>query len=168
MTSMPNTTPMPTVTVRPMTVDEAPVTAALFREVVGSLAIYTEEARAHALAQKTEAALIERVRDDPYSMLLAWDGDKAVGFMTSRKDDGTLWLSWLGVLPEYRRHGVGEVLLRAAESTAVHRGMKKAWCDCRTDNHASRALLTKLGYRIIGEVTQHWHGQDYYLWDKHL
>jgi len=152
----------------PMHESEAEVAAALFRKVVEPLTLYNDHAREVELARSDAAALVAAVKDDPDAVLLAWRGGVPVGFITSHNDDGPLWLSWLGVLPEYRKQGLGAALLRAVEQTAHRRGASKVWCDCRTENIASRALLEREGYRLIGEVKQHWHGQDFFLWDKHL
>ena len=102
---------------------------------------------------------------DVDSVLVATVNTQIVGFCFSNIDDGLIWLSWFGVRPEYRRHGIGTALLNALDARAKRAGAHKVWCDCRTDNVASRATLADSGYREICTLVNHWYGQDFLLWE---
>ena len=48
--------------------------------------------------------------------------------------------------PDLRRHGVGSLLVAAAEAWALGRGCTEMASDCLLDNHASLAAHLALGY----------------------
>jgi ribosomal protein S18 acetylase RimI-like enzyme len=110
--------------------------------------------------------LTTMLEQDPDSVLLARVEGRLAGFALSRYDDGLLWLSWLGVVPEFRRGGVAKALLARLEHTAPGRGCHALWCDCRTDNAASISLLTASGFRRLADLPDHWYGQDFVLWRR--
>jgi RimJ/RimL family protein N-acetyltransferase len=154
--------------IAPMRAEQADAVAALVRAVIEPLDIYVPAARAAEIARHDAALLRVKITDDPFAVLVAWEDDVPVGFLVSNRDDGLLWLAWFGVARSARTRGLGRALLAAFEQTASARGAHKAWCDCRTDNAASRHLLASSGYRLLAELRNHWHGQDFYLWEKVL
>ena len=157
--------------IEPMRAEQADAVAALVRAVIEPLDIYVPEARAVEIARHDAAALRAMVADDPLSVLVAWDTadpPTPVGFVVGNRDDGLVWLAWFGVAPGVRARGLGRALLAAFERSAAERGAHKVWCDCRTDNTASRHLFATSGYRMLTELRNHWHGQDFYLWEKAL
>jgi RimJ/RimL family protein N-acetyltransferase len=154
--------------IAPMRAEEADVVAALVRAVIEPLDIYVPAARAAEISRHDAPSLRLKIADDPFAVLVAWEHDVPVGFLVSNLDDGLLWLAWFGVSHTARARGLGRALLAAFEQTAGARGAHKAWCDCRIDNDASRHLLTSCGYRLLTELRNHWHGQDFYLWEKAL
>ncbi|KAF1746485.1 hypothetical protein GCK72_022941 [Caenorhabditis remanei] len=50
---------------------------------------------------------------------IACKNDKPVGFIVCRFMNGMLYISLIGILPEYRRHGVGSALLHHAVNYAT-------------------------------------------------
>ena len=64
---------------------------------------------------------------DPALWWLAWDGDELVGFMLAFPEhagDRVGWLETLAVRPRWRRHGLGEALMRAAILELHTRGFR--------------------------------------------
>jgi RimJ/RimL family protein N-acetyltransferase len=149
-----------------MTAEEAAGTSALVQEIVSSLPYYNDRAKAAEIQKYTSAGLLMSIHEDPDSVLVANLAGQIVGFCISRYDDGVLWLAWIATHPHWRRQGVAAKLLAALEHTASRRSCHKVWCDCRTSNEASKALLSQVGYTPIATVRKHWYGQDFILWEK--
>ena len=141
--------------------------AALMRDTIEPLAYYNERAIGAELTKYTPDKLRAMAAEDPDAILVARDNDGLCGFCVSRFDDGTLWLAWFGTAARARGRGVGAALLSALASTLTSRRAHKIWCDSRTDNKESASVLTRAGYRRIATLTNHWYGQDYFLWESY-
>jgi ribosomal protein S18 acetylase RimI-like enzyme len=135
------------------------------RDTIQPLVYYNERARRAELAKYTADALRALVAEDPQAVLVARDGTGLAGFCISRFDDGTIWLSWFGTDVRARGRGVGASLLATLAATLPSRHAHKIWCDTRTDNVQSQSVLGRAGFRRIATLTNHWYGQDYYLWE---
>jgi ribosomal protein S18 acetylase RimI-like enzyme len=157
--------PLPMPTISPVAEHECDALAALMRDTIEPLSFYNERARRAELARYTADGLRALVAADPQSVLVARDGDGLVGFCVSRFDDGTIWLSWFGTAAHARGRGIGAALLAALADTLPSRQAHKIWCDSRVENSASRSVLERFGFRRIATLTNHWYGQDYYLWE---
>ena len=129
------------------------------------LAYYNEQALRAELSKYTAGTLRSMLTSDPAAVLVARDGADLTGFCVSRFDDGTIWLSWFGTAPGARRRGVGAALLAGLAKTLPSRRAHKIWCDSRTDNTESASVLERTGFRRIATLTNHWYGQDYFLWE---
>jgi ribosomal protein S18 acetylase RimI-like enzyme len=154
------------VTIGPMMDEEAEDLSAMFGQVVVSLPYYNEIAKRSEIAKYTPALLRESVSENANSVLVARDGRKIVGFCFSKDDDGVVWLAWFGVHPSYRRQGIGLALLQKLEEIVRNRNSHKIWCDCRTENVASKLALSNYGYVELCTVRNHWYGQDFILREK--
>jgi ribosomal protein S18 acetylase RimI-like enzyme len=146
--------------------EEAEPLADLFAQVVKRLPYYNDVAKTSELAKYSADKLRKSMKKDSDSVLVARIADEIVGFCFSHNDDGVVWLSWFGVHPEYRCAGVGSALLKKLEETVRAGRSHKIWCDCRTENQASKEALGKQGYLPLCTVKNHWYGQDFILWEK--
>jgi len=61
-----------------------------------------------------------------------------------------LHINNLAVRPEYRRHGLGTVLLEHAMSTAARLGARRATLEVRRSNEAARRIYERLGFETAG------------------
>ncbi|MDW7994832.1 MAG: GNAT family N-acetyltransferase [Gemmatales bacterium] len=156
------------VIVTPMRPEEAEAVSALVAEIISALPYYNERARREEVAKYTPERLRSLVAEEPEAVLLARANHDVCGFAISHYDDGLIWIAWFGVRPDWRRRGIGTQLLAAVEETAPRRRAHKIWCDTRTENLISQQLLKKAGYKKIATLTNHWYGQDFYLWEKPL
>ena len=139
----------------------------LVADVVSALPYYSSEAQRSEIAKYTPEDLRAAVAEDPDAVLIAKSDDGGVvGFCISNTDDGLIWLAWFGVHRDWRAKGVGRALLGALQQTVRSRGAHKIWCDCRTSNLASTALLTAVGFTIVCTLTNHWYGHDFHLLEK--
>jgi len=134
------------VAVRRMRAGDEDVLNRLFVDIVQSLPYYNETAKRSEIAKYTPQLLREHVKKDPDSVLVAHLAEKLVGFCFGNMDDGLVWLAWFGVHPSYRKHGVGRALLERLDETVRSRRSHKIWCDCRTENEASKIVLARHGY----------------------
>lgn len=55
----------------------------------------------------------------------------------------------LAVLPEYRRHGIGETLLKRLLSGAKRRGAEKMFLEVRQSNLSAQSLYVKQGFEQV-------------------
>ena len=152
---------------RPLSGDvEALEVERLVSGVIEESPYYSALAKSSEKQKYTAKHLLKLAQADPFSVLLAVDGDCPVGFCLNVVEDTLLWVSWGGVLPEYRRSGIAKCFHDLIAQSACARGAHKIWCDCRTENEPSISLLTAFGFSKIGVVKNHWYGHDYFLWEK--
>ena len=76
------------------------------------------------------------------------DAIGTVGLYTLPCDPESAWLGWFGILPEYRRRGIGSFAVRHFESAAKERGFIYARLYTnRNDNEAAKAFYRSNGYK---------------------
>ena len=70
----------------------------------------------------------------------------------ARDKDEAFWLGWFGVMPDCRRRGIGERLLRFAISKAKKSDKKFLRLDTSTDPNelSARRLYEKYGFKLVG------------------
>ena len=156
------------VTVSHAVAQDAAALADLFRQIVGPLEIYSEAARAEQLSKYTAAEFARLIADASSGVLLARIDGVPLGFAITEDENGPVWLEWYGVAAGARGRGVGEALLRFVVEEAKRHDATRVWCDTRTENSASNALLERLGFRMLCTLPRHWHRQDYFLWELRL
>jgi RimJ/RimL family protein N-acetyltransferase len=138
----------------------------LFSSILEELSYY------NALAKKTEKVkysvehLQNQLLADPFSIIIIELDDRLIGYCFSHFDDYTIWIDWFGIDVMYRRKGIGSLILKELEKSAQSRNCHKIWCDSRTENIASLALLLKNGYNIATTLKNHWYDQDFFIWQK--
>ena len=152
-------------TIGPVAAHEIDALAALMREVIQPLAYYNAVAQRAELEKYGPEELRALATSDHLAVLVARDADGLTGFCISGDDDGTVWLYWFGVASRARGRGIGLALLAALGASIVNRGAHKVWCDSRTDNRESIAVLERTGFHRVATLTNHWHRQDYFLWE---
>lgn len=109
-----------------------------------------------------EEATPERFREfflnargfDPSLWLLAWDAEALAGFVLAfpqRAGDPSLgWINSLGVLPAWRRRGLGKVLLRAAFGQLYAHGLRRVGLGVDAGNETGALRLYEgVGMRVI-------------------
>ena len=160
--------PLAVTSVRPMRTDEAAEVCDLFRQVLLPLAYYNEQAKACELAKYTPDNLHKAIASDEEAVLVAEEGSRIAGYCISERNDGLIWLAWFGVAPDFRGKGVGTALLEALDQRTARSGSHKVWCDCRTSNTESKTVLLAHGFLPLCTARNHWHGQDFILWEKFI
>ncbi|MBE9523753.1 MAG: GNAT family N-acetyltransferase [Chloroflexi bacterium] len=89
--------------------------------------------------------------------LKAVDGEMMVGFIAGdqRGSKKLAWIATLGVLPDYRRQGIGTVLLQACEGALT---VPRIRLSVRAKNATAITLYRKRGYQRIGLWPNYYHG----------
>jgi [ribosomal protein S18]-alanine N-acetyltransferase len=101
--------------------------------------------------------------------LLAETGGSVAGFILAELAPDEGHIITLDVLEEYRRQGIGSLLLSAAEKEAVSRGGKRMVLETATTNKAAIALWRKHGYRQLGTIEDYYgRGRDAFRMGKGL
>jgi ribosomal-protein-alanine N-acetyltransferase len=152
-------------TVGPVEEHEVDALASLIRHTILAIPYYNDEAKASEIGKFNAYGLRELIAGDPLAVLVARDATALTGFCISRYDDGPVWLTWFGTAAHARGRGVGAALLNALAESLPSRGAHKIWCDSRTDNAESISVLERFGFKRIATIPNHWHHQDYYLWE---
>lgn len=157
--------PEQTVRISRLNPSQAKEVADFVAATISGLSYYNDRAKTEEIAKYGPAQLVELSQADPDSVLVAYSEEHPSGFCISRYDDGLVWLSWFGVEPQYRGRGIGEALLRALGGTLGSRRAHKIWCDTRTENIGSQRVLQRFGFVRTGHFTNHWYGQDFFIWE---
>lgn len=104
----------------------------------------------------------QTLKEDPDSLLVAYNGDDPVGVaeliydstcsLTSRSAPE---LSKLYVLERFCGRGVGYGLLREAEARVLRKGYRELWLEVWAENPRALAFYRRQGYRHLGTVDFH-------------
>ncbi len=98
------------------------------------------------------SALRNQQRQAPDLFLGAYLGDELIGSVIASDDGRRGWINRLSVLPAFRRQGVGEALVKAAENALRRRGRHLYCIHVESDNRASMKLFEKAGYARQREI----------------
>ncbi len=97
----------------------------------------------HALVFDEEGNLISHQALKPVS-------NNAAGFVMTKAAPGEEELLLIGVVPKFRRSGLGERMLEYLINTSSERGVERIFLEMRRGNPAIH-LYSKLGFQPIGE-----------------
>ena len=140
----------------------------LFKEIVGNLDYYNDLAKEHEIDRYSSKNLIEKINEDPKSIIIAECDKELVGVCFNRFDDFTIWLEWILIKSTNRQEKIGTHLINFLENASIERKCHKIWCDCRTSNTISKNFLQSVGFKIIATVENHWYQRDFVLLQKFL
>jgi ribosomal protein S18 acetylase RimI-like enzyme len=76
--------------------------------------------------------------------------NQIAGFCISARRDESGYIVTIDVLPEFRRHHVGSILLAEIERRLAANGVREITLETATDNESAVAFWTKHGYRNRG------------------
>jgi ribosomal-protein-alanine N-acetyltransferase len=101
--------------------------------------------------------------------LLAESGGNVAGFILTELAPDEGHIITLDVLENYRRQGIGSLLLAAGEEEAASRGGKRMVLETATTNKAAIALWRKHGYRQVVTIENYYgRGRDAFRMGKDL
>lgn len=81
---------------------------------------------------------------------LAWQADTPSGFILARDLGGEFEVLSLGVLPRWRRQGIGRGLIDSVVAQAEHGGIASIVLEVATENEPARRLYAALGFVQVG------------------
>lgn len=97
-----------------------------------------------------EAEYHKRLNGKRHLILIAWDGEKPIGFKAGYEKEDYFY-SWMGgVLPEYRKMGVAQELADVQENWARKNGFKTIVFKTRNQHKGMLVFALKNGFDIIG------------------
>jgi ribosomal-protein-alanine N-acetyltransferase len=76
--------------------------------------------------------------------------DASIGLLLMQVAADQAEIITLAVLPQWRRRGIGFVLMRRGESEAMSRGAQQLFLEVAEDNFAARKLYGDLGFIAVG------------------
>jgi len=101
--------------------------------------------------------------------IVALHGERVVGFVAAVPYDRFAHFITLDIHPDFRRMGLGNMLMDAAERMIAEDGFKIAVLEVESDNEAAIALYKKRGYTIRGMLKGYYaNGKDAYVMSKVL
>jgi len=107
--------------------------------------------RACFSAPWSEKALLDELHN-PLARFLVYEiNGSIVGYIGAFEICGECYIANICVLPEFRRRGIANALLNAAESGARERKCELITLEVRVSNKAAIELYEKNGYNIVGE-----------------
>ena len=138
------------------------------KNIISKTFYYSKYARDEEMKKFGPSAIKNGLRDRNKMFLVARNNDKIVGALNGHYDARMFWVDWLVVDYSYRRSGIAESLMKYLEKRLRKKRIHKIWCDCRTSNKKSIALLKKMKFQEIVKLKEHWYKQDFFLWQKYL
>jgi len=94
----------------------------------------------------SKSAIEFQIKKNPSFFLGAYDENKLVGTVLASYDYRRGWINRLAVDPKYRRRGVAQKLIAAAEKALRKKGAKIISVHVEDYNVASLSLFKKCGY----------------------
>jgi ribosomal protein S18 acetylase RimI-like enzyme len=100
--------------------------------------------------KETEADFMARLRDETCFIVEA--DSKLIASMFCRQDGDALYVDRLAVAPEWRRRGLANALIDAAQDEARRIGAKRLTLGCRIALTSNLALFRRHDFAIIRET----------------
>ena len=89
--------------------------------------------------------------------LLLYFGDRVIGFMKINLYDIGGFVNGVGIHPDFRRKGLGRLLMTASLVRAAQNGMKELILEVDITNHRAIALYEQLGFKgKKGSISHVW------------
>lgn len=153
-----------------VTSSTVPVFIELFHEVVGGLSMYYNVSAINAELRKFCADYVyTQIQKNPKAIAIASIGERCIGFFVIQDQCGPIWLEWYGVHMQYRNLGAGRALIDfLLRNLLEDENNTKIWCSTRTNNLNSINLLKKMDFNKLCLLRNHWHKEDYFLWELML
>ncbi len=90
--------------------------------------------------------------------VVAEENDQIRGFIVTARQRDEGYIVTIDVLPNYRRHAVGSLLLAEAEKRLAAQGTTEVSLETATENASAIAFWQKHGYRTRGVITGYYPG----------
>jgi [ribosomal protein S18]-alanine N-acetyltransferase len=108
-----------------------------------------------------DAAALERILALPGGFgYLAWRQGAPAGFILARDLGGEVEILSVGVLPGWRRRGIGRALMDAVVAEAQRRRAGSLVLEVATENDAARELYAACGFVQVGRRPRYYRRPD--------
>jgi len=100
----------------------------------------------------SKESIEKQMKESPDFFIGVFDGERLIGTVIASFDGRKGWINRLAVHPEYRRRGIGQLLIKEAEAVLKERG---AWVICaliERENKPSLNLFEKCGYKLSNDI----------------
>ncbi|MBI2579337.1 MAG: GNAT family N-acetyltransferase [Candidatus Aenigmarchaeota archaeon] len=94
----------------------------------------------------------KKIKHDPESIIVAEEGGKIIGCVFIIYDPWSSFIYRLGVLPKYRRKGLGTKLMEEAERILKERGTNPITLFVREDNGEVIDFYKKRGWKLGDKI----------------
>lgn len=101
----------------------------------------------------SKEAIAVEMNVNPEFLLGAFEGNQLIGTVILTCDMRRGWINRLAVNPDYRKRGVGKVLVAESENVLRKHGVRIFCALIDDDNAASQALFKKCGYVGHRDIT---------------
>ncbi len=138
--------------------------------VIVRLAVATDDVAIATLARDeieqgfgwtwTAARIAASRQASDMNLAVACRDGRRLGFGLMRYFDDSAHLCLLAVDPRERRQGVGSVLLRWLESSALTAGIGATTLEMRATNGGARIFYERHGYRCVGTTPGYYQGRE--------
>lgn len=116
-------------------------------------ALFNEAYQGYEVPQHVDAGAVVFMHEAldlvPERSCVAWHGDRPVGLGMLGVRGSRGWVGGMGVVPEARRSGVGERLMRGLMEQARGAGVRTLFLEVLESNTGARLLYEKLGFRAF-------------------
>ncbi|MBQ8300522.1 MAG: ribosomal protein S18-alanine N-acetyltransferase [Clostridia bacterium] len=102
--------------------------------------------------------------------LVAKDNGKCIGYAGFWNVSGEGGITNVAVLPQYRKQGIGSMLIKTMIKTARELNIYLLTLEVRKSNIAAQGLYNKYGFDIIGERKRYYsdNGEDAWIMTKNF
>lgn len=101
-----------------------------------------------------------RIRSGRANVVVARSGAAVAGFGIMGYGDDEAHLDLFGVVPDFRRVGLGRRLLEWLEAPAIEGGIAAVNLEVRAGNWGAQAFYARLGYHEVGCVEGYYQGRE--------
>lgn len=151
--------------IRRARIDDIRTSLSIFAQSLSESNLYSEPLRKGETEKYRFARLLEILESGVF--FVSEDQGMLDGLCFGFDDHDMVYLSWFVVSSERRGQGVGTALVAAFVEDCRER-THKIWCDTRSNNLASHAIMKRSGFSIFATVKRHWYDQDFIMWEKLL
>lgn len=97
-------------------------------------------------------SIADEMLNNPDGFIGLFDANRLIGFALATYDGRKGWINRVAVDPDYRRQGLGGMLIEESERRLKKRGAHITTCLIEEWNEASLALVQKMGYILHRDI----------------
>ena len=101
------------------------------------------------------------IRDPETAVVVAEKNASLLGFAIMAFGDRSAHLNLLGIIPEWRRLGLGTALVHWLEETALVAGIPLIRLEVRRANKAAQRFYRSLGYATVAVLPNYYNGREH-------